>query len=268
MLERRCSRPLGRSPRRPKRRSPSWNRRHRPPRSRRRSPPRRRGRGRLDSHPHDLLPLPNRPFRPAVQGIKPRSLTECPRRDSTNLLGLASARRVASHNLRPHPPKMQPRRTGRLLRPPLQAGSAGLPGLLGLLNRSLRLLRRGLRKLRPRPRRRTHHASPRRQPVPPRPNQPMRPGRRPAPSQRRAPLAPRRPTTFLRRPPATPGRRRIKLRGPPGGPATRTSAAAGPGTCAASPYRDAQRRPSRRHRRRQVPRSARTSTVSAGRSRA
>jgi hypothetical protein len=139
--------------------------------SRRRSRPRRRGRGRLDSHPHDLLPLPtpgplplpNRKHRPTVQGIKPRSLTPCPRRDPTNPLGPASARRVASHNPRPHPPKSHPRRTGRLLRPRLRAGSTGLP------SGSLRLLRR--------------------------PHQRMRPGRRPAPSQRRAPLAPRQPRT-------------------------------------------------------------------------
>jgi hypothetical protein len=168
--------------------------------SRRRSQPRRRGRGRFDSDPHDPLslptpgplPLPNRPHRPAVQGIKPRSLTQCPRRDPTNPLGSPSARRVASHNPRPNPPESHSRRTGRLLRPHLQAGSAGLPGLP---SGSLRLLRRGLRKLRPRPRRRTHHASPRRQPVPPRPHQPMRPGRRPVPSQHRAPLAPRQPRT-------------------------------------------------------------------------
>jgi hypothetical protein len=104
--------------------------------SRRRSPPRRRGRGRLDSHPSDLLrlptpgplPLPNRSHRPAVQGMQRRSLTQCPRRDSTNPLGPSSARRVASHNPRPHPPKSHSRRIGRLLRPHLQAGSVSLPG--------------------------------------------------------------------------------------------------------------------------------------------
>ena len=232
-------------------------------------------RGRLDSHPHDLLPpptpgplpLPNRPHRPAVQGIKPRSLTERPRRDPTNPLGSTSARRVASHNRRPSPPKRHPRRTGLLPWRRLLASSAGLPGLP---NGSQRLpRRRGLRKRRPRPRRRNRYASPQRQPVPPRRLQRMRPGRRPAPRQHRAPLAPRRPRTHLCQPPRAPRRRRVNLpRAPPSGQVTRTSGAAGPGICAASPHRDAQGRPNRRHRRGKLPRSARTSTASANRSRA
>jgi len=265
------NRPLRRSRRWPRRRSPLRKRRHHLPRSRRRSRPRRRRRGCLDPRPRGRLlpptpgplPLSNRPHRPTVQAIEPRSPTEGPRRGPTEPLGSTSARRVASHSPRPSLPKGNPRRTDPLLRPCLQAGSADLPGLP---NGSRRLLPRGLRKRRSRPRRRNHHASPQRQPVRPRQPQRMRPGRRPAPSQPRAPPAPRRPRTHLCRPPRPPRRRTSNLR-IPSGQATRTSGAAGPGTCAASSHRGGQRNPRRRHRR-EAPRSARTSTASANRSRA
>jgi hypothetical protein len=194
-----------------------------------------------------------------------QSLTECPRRGPTCPLGVTSAKRVASHNPRPSPPKRHPPRTDPLHR--LQAGSAGLPDLP---NGSLRLLRRhGLGRRRPSPRRRNRRASPQRQPVRPGQPQRMRAGRRPPPSRPQAPRAPRRPRTQQRRSPRGSRRPRSNLpRARPSGRATRTSGAAGPGTCAGSPHRGGQRRPSRRHQPREVPRSARTSTASASRSRA
>jgi hypothetical protein len=273
-LRPRHSRPLRSSRRWPRRRSPLRNQRHHLPRSRRRSPPRRRGRDRLDPRLRDPHPPPapkqlallNRPHRPAVRPVEPQSPTEGRRRGPTDPLGSTGARRVACQNPRPSWPKRHPRRTGLVLRPRLQAGSAGLSDLPNGSRRPPR--RRGLRKRRPHPRRRNHHASPQRHPVQPRQPQRMRPGRRPAPSQRRAPPAPPRPRTHLYQPPRPP-RRRINLpRTPPSGQVIRTSAGTGPGACAALRPRDGQRRPSRRRRRREVRRSARTSTVSASRSRA